>query len=197
MKTLLLVLALGLLFAVPAMAQWVEPEDAGNLPATAQIPLGDGPLVTIAGTITPGDVDMFCIMVTDPTTFVASTCGVAWDTQLFLFREDGIGVATDDDLCDPGLQSLINGFASCQYSVGPGTYYIAVSRYNVDPRDAAGAVIFSSSTGCATGAAGPVASWTASTSTAGDYIITLTSVNYCGTVATEGTTWGSLKAMYH
>lgn len=194
-KLLVLVMALGLL-AVPAMAQWVETEDAGDLPATAQIPQGDGPLATIAGTMPVGDVDMFCIMVTDPTTFVAHTCGGAtWDTQLFLFTEDGVGVTWDDDLCDPGLQSQIGAFDTCQYATGPGTYYIAISRYNNDPRDAANAAIFAGA-GCNAGTAGAVASWTSTTNVAGDYLITFESVSYCGTVATEGATWGAVKSLY-
>jgi hypothetical protein len=194
MKTLLLVLALGLLFAVPAMAQWVEQDDAGNLPAIAQIPLGDGPLATITGDLSVGDVDMYCIMVTDPATFGASTVGGAsWDTQLFVFTENGVGVTMNDDAS--GLQSTIGAFNTCQYSTGPGTYYIAISRYNADPRDAAGAAILGTA-GCNSTNANPVASWTASTGTAGAYVITLTNVNYCGTVATEGATWGTVKSLY-
>ncbi len=199
MKNLLVILALGLLVAAPAMAQWVEQDDAGDLPINAQVPLGDGPLATIAGTMPANDVDMYCIMVTDATTFTAQTCGAGatWDTQLFLFREDGVVVTWDDDTCDPGLQSLISGFASCQYSVGPGTYYIAVSKYNRDPRDAAGAAIMSTTMGCNTLAgAGMVGSWTGTTTLGGDYVITMTSVNYCGTVATEGATWGAVKSLY-
>lgn len=192
-KLLVLVLALAL-FAVPAMAQWVETDDAGNLPATAQIPLGDGPLATIAGNLSVGDVDMYCIMATDPAAFSASTVGGAtFDTQLFVFTETGVGVIMNDD--SGGLQSLVGAFGTCMYSAGPGTYYVAISRYNADPRDAAGGTILGLS-GCNSTNANPVASWTVSTGAAGAYVITLTSVNFCGTVATEGATWGGVKSLY-
>jgi len=52
MKTWLVFITLGLLVAAPAMAQWVEQGDAGDLPTTAQIPIGTGLLTTITGTIT-------------------------------------------------------------------------------------------------------------------------------------------------
>jgi hypothetical protein len=192
-KLLVLVMALAL-FALPAMAQWVETDDAGNLPAIAQIPMGAGPLATIAGNLSVGDVDMYCIMVTDPATFGASTVGGAtWDTQLFVFTEAGVGVTMNDDAT--GLQSTIGAFNTCMYSVGAGTYYIAISRFNSDPRDAAGGTILGLS-GCNSTNANPIASWTASTGTAGDYVITLTNVNYCETVATEGATWGAVKSLY-
>jgi hypothetical protein len=195
-KLLTLVLALSL-FAVPAMAQWVEDGDAGDLPATAQIPIGSGVLTTIQGTNLANDVDMYCIQVSDATTFSAATCapGATWDTQLFLFRSDGVGVTTNDDTCS--LQSTIAGFASCQWSVGPGLYYIAISKYNKDPLNAAGGAIFAASTGCNTNPAAPVYNWGTTTTTAGGaYTITFVSTEYCGTVATEPTTWGTVKSLY-
>jgi hypothetical protein len=199
MKTLLMLLALGLLLTAPAMAQWVEDGDAGDLPATAQIPIGSGALATIAGTIIANDVDMYCIQVTAPTTFSAQTCGAGatWDTQLFLFRSDGVGVKWDDDTCDPGLQSLISDFSACQHSSGPGLYYIAISKYNKDPLNAAGGAVFSTAMGCNTNAAVPVASWgTTTTTLGGPYTITLASTEYCGTVAVEQATWGTIKSLY-
>ena len=190
MKTLLALVMM--LVAVPAMAQWVEQGDAGNLPATAQIPEDAASLVTIAGTIDPGDVDMYLITINDPAVFTASTCGAGatWDTQLFLFNADGIGVTMDDDTCDPGLQSLIGPFATCMYATGPGDYYLAISRYNVDPRDAGNVAILGAA-GCNATNANPIASWTTTTSTAGAYTITLE-----GVVATEATTWGAVKSLY-
>ncbi len=200
MKTWLVFITLGLLIAAPAMAQWVEDGDAGDLPTTAQVPIGTGPLTTIVGTHIANDVDMYCIQVTDATTFGANTCNAAttWDTQLFLFRSDGVGVTWDDDACaTPGLASVITGFANCQYSVGPGLYYIAVSRYNKDPLNAAGGAIFPTTFGCNTNPATPVASWGTTTSTAGGaYTITFASTTYCGAVATEPTTWGTIKSLY-
>ncbi len=148
--------ALGVLLAAPAMGQWVEQGDAGDLPATAQIPIGGGPLATIQGTMPAMDVDMYCIRVDDPGTFSAQTCGTTtWDTQLFLFREDGVPVTWDDDTCDPGLQSLIGSFSNCTINT-PGQYLIAISKYNRDPRGPANETLFPTSSGCATATA-PVA----------------------------------------
>ncbi len=192
----LLVVVMALAFAAPALAQWVEIGDAGDLPATAQQTVGDGQLATISGNLSVGDVDMYCIMVDDPATFSASTVGGAtWDTQLFVFNVNGVGVAMNDD-SGGTLQSLVGPFDACMYSTGPGLYYVAVSRYNADPRDASGGAILGSS-GCNTTNGNPVASWTASTGTAGDYVITFTGVSYCdGTVATESSTWSSVKGLY-
>ncbi len=193
--------AFGVLLAVPAMAQWNEQGDAGDLPATAQVPVGQGALTTIAGNATSGgDVDMYCIRVDDPAAFRANTCGAgaAWDTQLFVFRADGVGVVWDDDTCASGLQSEIAaGFATCQYSAGAANYYIAISRYNNDPRNGTTAC-FSTAFGCNTLAGAlPVNNWSGSTSVAGVYTITLAGVTYCsGATAVEPSTWGSIKNFY-
>ena len=197
MKALLsYTVALGVLLAAPAMAGWTEQPDAGDLPGTAQVPVGGGPLDFIAGTMPANDVDMFCIRVDNPTTFSANVCdaGATWDTQLFLFAEDGRGVIWDDDTCAVGLQSQIGNFASCAINT-PGQYLIAISKYNRDPRGAGNEIIFPGTTGCVT-VATPIASWTGTTTAGGDYRITFTSVSYCGATAVEPTTWGSIKNIY-
>lgn len=193
MKTLLVCLVLAVSLSTPVLAQWVEQGDAGDLPATAQIPIGTGALTSIRGTCTTGDVDMYCISVDDPATFAATTCNlVSWDTQLFVFDQAGAGVKTNDD-GGCGLQSLISGLDDCGAS--PGDHFIAISRYNNDPRDAANAAIFTSSSGCATNT-NPVATWTGTTSSSGDYVIDLTAVSYCGATPVEPSTWGSIKSIY-
>lgn len=202
MKALLAyAVAIGVLLAAPAMAQWNEQGDAGDLPATAQIPIGSGALTTISGSATSGgDVDMYCIGVTDPAAFTANTCGAsaAWDTQLFLFRADGVGVIWDDDTCASGLQSEITGgFANCLYNAGAGNYYIAVSRYNNDPRNGTTVIFGGAQNTCNTGAALVVNNWSGSTSVAGVYTINLTGCTYCsGATAVEPSTWGSIKNFY-
>jgi hypothetical protein len=47
--------------------------DAGDLPASAQVCAGSGPLTTITGTNGATDADMFAILITDPASFSAST----------------------------------------------------------------------------------------------------------------------------
>ena len=105
-------IALGILSAVPALAQvWNEVDDAGDLPGAAQTPTGSGDLTAIAGTIVANDADMYCVRIDVPANFSATTCaGTTLDTQLWLFFEDGRGVAFNDD--DPGgcgLQSKVTG----------------------------------------------------------------------------------------
>ncbi|MDF3036630.1 MAG: hypothetical protein K0S28_1904, partial [Paucimonas sp.] len=65
------------LFINPAHAvNWNESGDAGQLLATAQEPLGNGPLRNIYGTVTNGaDVDLYRIYISSPTTFSASVTG--------------------------------------------------------------------------------------------------------------------------
>jgi hypothetical protein len=201
MKTLLVCsVALGVLLAAPAMAQWVEQGDAGDLPATAQVPTGTGPLTTITGDLPAGDVDMYCISITDPTMLNAETCsGTSFDTQLFLFRADGLGVGMNDDACS--LQSRITSTTmSCPNAVGPGDYFIAVSKYNRDPVDAQQQLLWLSGTQehCAdgAGAANPIAGWTGTTTVGGAYVITMRSVTYCGVTSVEPATWGNIKSLY-
>ncbi|MDT7960738.1 MAG: DVUA0089 family protein [Armatimonadota bacterium] len=148
--------------------------DAGDLPATAQVVLGSGPLTAITGEISSStDVDMFQIFISDPVNFAAWTTGALSDTQLWLFDENGNALWHNDDrpsdVVQPGqglYQSYIGpGSAASNYYLsnatntaagaagsatwglpGPGIYYIAVSAYNRDPRDSGGGnVVYSGS----------------------------------------------------
>ncbi len=201
MKALLAyTVALGVLLAAPAMAQWQEQGDAGDLPGTAQVPVGGGPLASISGTIGASDADMYCIRIDAPTAFRATLCGgTTLDTQLFLFRENGTGVSHNDD--DPGgcgLQSTVTGV----FVSSPGQYLIAVSTYNRDPVGAGACLIWANSPfgteRAPDGAcpASPVTAWTGTTSSTGAYTIALTGTSYCGATAVEPTTWGAIKNTY-
>lgn len=148
--------------------------DSGDLPATAQVVSGSGPLTAITGVISSStDVDMYQILISDPVNFAAWTTGALSDTQLWLFDENGNALWHNDDR--PGdvvqsgqgsLQSYIGaGSAASNYYLsnatntaagsagsatwglpGPGIYYIAVSAYNRDPRDSGGGnVVYSGS----------------------------------------------------
>jgi len=191
-----------ILLAGPALADtWTETGDAGDLPGSAQIPTGAGSLDAIIGTLDASDADMFCIHIDTPTQFVGQTCGGAsWDTQLFLFRADGMGVGMNDDGCS--LQSMITSATmNCPNAVGPGDYYIAITRYNRDPVDAGGALLWLSGNAehCADGpgAANPVAGWTGTTSAGGAYTISFTAVSFCGGgTPVESSTWGAIKSLY-
>ena len=116
-----------------AAQTWNEVGDAGNLPISSQFVTGSGDLTSINGNLTLDDVDMYALEITSPTTFSASTVGMTFvDTQLFLFRADGTGIVMDDDA--PGTQQLQSALSSAfTASLTPGTYFLAVTSYDVDP----------------------------------------------------------------
>jgi len=169
-------IAIAALIASAGAQTWDETAngggDAGDLPATAQVVSGSGPLTAITGVISSStDVDMFQILICDPDAFRAWTTGALSDTQLWLFDADGNALWHNDDrpgdVAQPGqgpYQSYIGpGSAPTNYYLsnatnagiaggtawglpGPGIYYIAVSAYNRDPRDSGGGnVVYSGS----------------------------------------------------
>jgi hypothetical protein len=106
--------------------------DAGELPGSAQVPLGSGPLTAITGT-RDSDADIFRIRIVDPVNFVARTWpGSTGDTQLFLFDDEGTGITHNDDDSPNGVLSRITG----QFVPGVGEYLLALSSYDYDPANA-------------------------------------------------------------
>ena len=157
---------------------WNEVPDAGELPGTAQTPIGSGPLTTIFGNRS-GDADMYLIHIPNPAAgFYARTWpNSSGDTQLWLFDLAGNGVTFNDD--DVGLLSRITG----QFLSGPGDYYLAISSYNYDALNAGGQLIWNN-TPFGTerppdgpGAPGPVAGWSGA-SGSGAYQIDLRGVEF-------------------
>jgi hypothetical protein len=112
---------------------WIETGDAGDLPATAQAPTGGSALLKIRGTLTAaGDVDMYKLNICSAANWGATTVGGAtFDTQFFLFKADGTGVAADDDSAAT-LQSTLSSLRVAP--LGNGTYYLAISGFNNDPK---------------------------------------------------------------
>jgi hypothetical protein len=203
-------IAIAALLASAGAQTWDETanggSDTGDLPVTAQVVSGSGPLTAITGSISSStDVDMFQIIITDPANFKAWTTGALSDTQLWLFDAAGNALWHNDDrpgdvvqTGQTGLQSYIGvGSAPGNYFLsnptnsgsagnttwslpGAGIYYIAVSAYNRDPRNAAGnPVIYSPFSGIYrsnptpnTGYEPLVASWTGTGGT-GAYTINL------------------------
>lgn len=115
-----------------AAAGWYESQDAGELPWTAQQAEGNGGFVRIGGRIIGAEADLYLIEICDASAFSATTeNGATWDTQLFLFREDGVGIAFNDDSpVAGGLQSRL----SSQFVVGNGRYLLGISEFNRKPR---------------------------------------------------------------
>jgi hypothetical protein len=159
--------------------------DAGDLPATAQLITSpdatpcETPVTRVRGDLGDSDADMYVICITDPASFSATTVGSAgFDTQLWLFRCDGTGVVHNDDAVGTTVtQSRIDNSTNCIQQGG--IYLLAISRYNLDPVDASGQLIWNDSPFRAVrcpdgpGAANPIADWTGSTTAAGRYIIQL------------------------
>ncbi|MFT3686186.1 MAG: hypothetical protein QM783_14900 [Phycisphaerales bacterium] len=114
---------------------WTELGDAGqNGVAAAQNTVGSGPLTQIQGVLTGfSDVDVFCIEVTDHTTFRAFVGGFGGDSMLWLFNPSGTLQVWNDNASvfaqegDIGEQGVFSN----------GIYYLAISNYNLQPRDAA------------------------------------------------------------
>ncbi|MEJ5384716.1 MAG: DVUA0089 family protein [Fimbriimonadales bacterium] len=159
----------------PPFTGYDEVGDAGDLPESAQA-TPSGALTGIRGTLSAGDVDLYAIYITDPSSFSASTqCTTFIDTALFLFDASGNPVSFNDDAPEGGLQSRLDG--SC--IPGAGLYYLAVSAYDRDAADCNGAELWAdtpfSSIRCADGAgSGRIGGWTGSHSASGTYIVNLT-----------------------
>jgi hypothetical protein len=175
MRALWAFLALTALTATAlAQVDWSEQGDAGDLPETAQATGTDTntPLSSISGALDANDVDMFAIYIADPSAFRAetNTTTTNFDSQLWLFDVNGNGIVHDDDSAG-SLRSRITNANNC--IPGPGTYYIAISRYNRDALDCDDNAIWTSAANaCAVAGRSRVGSWTGGTS-AGTYQIVL------------------------
>jgi hypothetical protein len=156
---------------------------------------------------------MFQIIITDPANFKAWTTGALSDTQLWLFDAAGNALWHNDDRPDDVVQSgqgsyhsyIGAGSAATNYYLSnptnagtagsaawdlsvPGIYYIAVSAYNRDPRNAAGnPVIYSGSPFSGIYKSNPtpnpgyeplVASWVNNTTSTGAYTINLVGAEF-------------------
>jgi hypothetical protein len=164
-----------------ALSGWTETGDAGDLPGTAQVVEGSGPLDSISGELVgdPDFGDMYQIYIFDPAAFSAATSS-GFDPQLFLFDENGMGVYANDD--DSGLQpSLPPGHL---YSpTTPGLYYLAITAFDRDPYSVTG-LIFPSFPFWEThgptevGGGDPITQWVSSGDTGASYTIDLTGARY-------------------
>jgi hypothetical protein len=175
-------------FSQKAMAfTWIEVDDAGQLPGTAQIPAGDGPLEFIEGFLeSPTDVDMYAIFIYGDGSFSATTVDLTTvDTQLTLFDSSGMGIySNDNDATTDSVQSTLPNFHPLT-PTKPGLYYLAISDWDYDPLSDQGFIFPShypflhlrTAVEGPTGAGGvsPIADWDGlSTSGGGSYTIALT-----------------------
>jgi hypothetical protein len=161
---------------------WTESATgAGQTWSTSETPLGSGPLTRIQGTIAAGSsADIWLLRVDDLATFRVSTVGGAnFDTQLWMFGVDGVGLAHRDD--DVGsTQSTLTGFGP----FGPGTVLIAVSEYDNDPLDQAGNQLWNDTPfdterwPDGPGALNPFTQWSGTSSAARPYTLTLQGASF-------------------
>jgi hypothetical protein len=173
--------------AAPAQAAfYTESGDAGVLHTTAQNTSGSGTFEGINGQLSSfGDVDVFRIYINNASAFQATTVGVTAldiDTQLFLFDANGRGVRANDD--SVGLQSTINQGSGLSPAITTGYYYIAISSFNNDPRDASNNLIFPTSPfGNQFGPNNPNAvldHWDGTGGSSGAYTIAITGADFAG-----------------
>jgi streptogramin lyase len=176
--------------ASPASAQiWEERANAGadaeDLPQSAQIIVGQGPLRVIGGEIdnVDLDIDMFCLTITDPASFSATYTHAGGGAQfrpfaLWLFDSTGRPVAHATDNVLPYV-ARIDG----THIPSAGRYYLAIAGPCWDPRDGANTplfppIFFGQTAG--NPIAGPIASWAGSGCfDGGAYAIQLTGAEAC------------------
>jgi hypothetical protein len=174
-----------LLTAASAQITYQEQGDAGDLPETAQATGTDTStaLSAIRGTLEANGVDMYVIYIANPANFSATTVNneTTFDTQLWLFDAEGKGVVFNDDAVGTNLnRSTINNSTGCLTDRAAGIYYIAITRYNRDAIGCEDKLIWANdpfrAVRCPDGPerGSRVASWIGTTTTAGNYEITLT-----------------------
>lgn len=104
--------------------------DAGNMPAFANLTRGAGPLNRITGQfVLTEDADMYCIYITNPTSFSATTTGTgnSSDTNLALFTTAGVALTFNDNVSTTSTRSTITGVNVPT----AGLYFLAISRNDV------------------------------------------------------------------
>jgi hypothetical protein len=191
-KVLALVLAMGLAPGAGAIP-WMEVGEAGDLPATAQVPAGSGELTSISGSIlliSAMDADMYRLHIPVPGAFSATTFGTVGptgtqllDSQLFLFDAAGFGVYGRDN--NPGTARTTLPAGSLLGPQVPGDYFLAISGFNRDPVSAGGLIFPSSPSTTLHGPTGPggaqpISGWTGleGFSGRGNYRIDLTGAEF-------------------
>ena len=162
-------MAAALITCAPAFGrgpEWVEQGDAGSLPNGSQVVSGSGALGKISGalegalTIT-GEadfVDMYLIYIDDPRNFSATTTflgggSAQFDSQLWLFKVDGLGLLGNDDTFIPGPPGDSDGEIVSGSTLGPaatdrtgliitepGLYLLAISNKFMVPESPGGLI---------------------------------------------------------
>lgn len=196
--------AVAIIAAVPvavAGPDWDEmnaPMEAGPLPGSAQTAIGAGTLGTIHGQLTGvlrgapsggGDFqDMYRVLVVDPAGFSLEILpDTDFDTQIWLFDANGMGVLANDDAFPGNPLSAMQNEATDPGPLfmleDPGEYFIAVSGFDSDPVSGAAGPIFNQavreevSRPDGPGGNAPIQDWNGPVAT-GSYTIKLTGVAF-------------------
>jgi len=180
-------LSLSMRLEPPATADlWTEGEDAGPLPEWAQtVECAESPTLIRGLLAYEGDVDMYALEVCANGPISITTAGLtSLDTQLFLFAEDGTGIAMNDDevnsLASQSRVTLTDGLP-------PGRCYLAISSFDVDPVGPAGGLLWrtapyrSQRAPDGPEASGVVTNWVGVGGLAGPYEISLSGFAAAGT----------------
>ena len=181
-------------------ATYTETGDAGDMLATAQVVMGTAgtALTSISGSLTLtnqiSDSDMFEIYISNVSSFSASNTAFIqgannFDSQIFLFRADGLGVVGNDDAASGGSQAAI---PAGSFTGSPGNYYLLISgsgRYATSGTTNPGALIFPNYTDGTTdptstvrptgpGGGAVLSGYTGNSNEAGNYVIALTGAQF-------------------
>lgn len=140
---------------------FAEMGDAGQSLETAQIvnsPTSAVIFDAISGSLNPEtDVDLYQIFLLEGQPFTASTVrGTSINTQLFLFDGDGLGLFANND--SVGFQSTVPLYQPFIPNRS-GTYYLAISSYDNDPRSSRGEIFNAVETPNPPGAGFPLIGW--------------------------------------
>jgi hypothetical protein len=160
-------------------------QSPGDLPATAAVPQGSGPLTSLSDLLeVAGPAHMYKIQICEPSNFNATTVGgTGVDTQLYLFDEGGFGVAYSDQVGDSNQSTITSQFTS---GLAVGNFYIAVSQWDTAALDESGQRLWEDApwdverAPDGPGASGAVALWSLDFGDGGPYTIMLTGACFVG-----------------
>src|SRR5207302_1330949 len=156
--TRLFLIVIALLVSMPLVRAQVYTEvgDSGSTQGGAQntgFNIGpQGGQWIIFGTVATGtDADVYRLVLNAPFTFSATTVNPltaasggpgGLDTQLFLFNSTGQAIYANDDTNGTTLQSTLPARSPFTFSLGAGTYYLAISLSGNDPVNSNNQLVF-------------------------------------------------------
>jgi hypothetical protein len=160
--------------------------DAGDLLGTVQSALGTGTMSAIRGQVTTTDADVYVVFIRDFSLFSATTSGTGTtaDTQLFLLTNTGMGIACNDDTASGNPRSTLPLGSALYAGRTPGTYLLAISRFDRDPVSAGGLIFTNTPVTSLFGPSGPggtspLLGWAGGTGSGNSsYTIALTGVEF-------------------